>query len=617
MAEISEDCDDSILKKACDYVLIEEGTYTAMNIANQRMFTHQAFHKTTDFKNSSDLFSLFNRCKTSAGSEYLWSMFKHPTKNIDVLNERLDFVEYCKRISNPAFVKNLLLVLPDIIDLKKVIYHPNPDKMTKDNWITLDRGLKSFLRLRIICEPHENGPAILPAIINLIDDDIFFMKYFMDRVLDLYNQNVPDIAIKEGVDEGLDALQKIHVLLPGALSNVYSENLETIPPEIEHFRLVFIPMFGYALAVTKWKNSVPINHSIGSFQYAFTTNNVNYFRTLVTKRLDETFNNVHKSIQVRVARLMAKMRTLLANNTAKIAKVIQMCAQLDALISVYLVANELKLVRPVLTHEHVILILEGWHPLHGGPSFIANSVVSDNDNSIKIINGPTHCGKSLYLKQLTIIVFLAQIGSFVPAKSATIGIVDCIVTKFTTHESMSFETTSTFSEDIKHIQRALAALNKNALIVLDELGKGTLEMDAAIILSSMILEFINNPENNSHLFLVAHTPKIIKLIGVNVSKIQILTFEYFIKNNQITFLYKLKIGFEDHNHAFLVAELLLSDKSLFALANKVKTAIKSSKIERLESNCKRGEVNMDFAKKLFTSHDVENLLINFQGNFKL
>ncbi|XP_031779842.1 DNA mismatch repair protein MSH5 [Nasonia vitripennis] len=248
----------------------------------------------------------------------------------------------------------------------------------------------------------------------------------------------------------------IYFHLPETLSTLSKTDILSLPPEIENYNLVYVPEVGYVIAVTKWRSPALGNKNILNLEYKFTTRNIHYYKNYLTKELDKAYGDINQSMIKRSSRIIMKLALYMNFYIETIYESLQKCAELDALISLFQIAKNNNYVKPHIVKERKIAIKCGRHPLlEQTHTFIPNDTYSEStSNLLKIIMGPSSCGKSTYVQQVALIIFLAHIGSYVPANQAVIGLVSQIYSKLFICESSSLESSS-FLQDIRQVTESV------------------------------------------------------------------------------------------------------------------------------------------------------------------
>ncbi|KAJ4450533.1 hypothetical protein ANN_01960 [Periplaneta americana] len=224
------------------------------------------------------------------------------------------------------------------------------------------------------------------------------------------------------------------------------------------------------------------------------------------RQLDDVVGDTIVEISNHESRILLGLVQYIQERISPMQKIIKMASELDCLIALAMVAKENNYTRPTLMEEQVLDITGGRHPLQElcVDSYVPNDILSgDQQSLVKIITGPNASGKSVYLKQVALIAYLAHIGSFVPAESARIGILNHIHTRIQTVESVATNM-SAFVVDLKQMLLSLCCSSPRSLIIVDEFGKGTTEIDGLALLTSCLNHFLSRGDKCPHVFASTH-----------------------------------------------------------------------------------------------------------------
>lgn len=273
-------------------------------------------------------------------------------------------------------------------------------------------------------------------------------------------------------------------------------------------------------------------------------------------KLDKLLGDTRCDITDMETAIMHKLQDSILEHADVLLSVLDLSAELDCLLSLAACAREYNYIRPTITEDNIIEIEGGRHPIQEVccSTFVPNDVQSNQQyGKIKILTGPNACGKSVYLKQVALIVFLAQIGSFVPAEKAKLGLVDRIFTRIRSLESVSVGL-STFMIDINQMAEALKSAGQRSLCIVDEFGKGTDMIDGLSLLCSSLKYWIDKGDNCPHVFLSTHFHSIIHQHLIPRSPlIKYLTLETLHNGEELVFLYQLVEGHTSSSYACHVA----------------------------------------------------------------
>ncbi|KAK3017405.1 hypothetical protein RJ639_006699 [Escallonia herrerae] len=307
-----------------------------------------------------------------------------------------------------------------------------------------------------------------------------------------------ETTVKDGFCDELDELRQIYEELPEFLEEVSSLERERIPHMCGNNslpRIIYIQQIGYLMCIFVEKFDGTILEKLQDFEFAFSDEDGDvkkyYYRTAKTRELDNLLGDIlHKILDMERA-ITRDLVSHLLLFSVHLLKAVNFAAELDCFLSLALVARQNNYVRPILTAESVLDIRNGRHILQEMTvdTFIPNDTKILDEGRINIITGPNYSGKSIYIKQVALIVFLSHIGSFVPADAATVGLTDRIFcamgSKFTTAEQ------STFMVDLHQVGMMLRHATSQSFCILDEFGKGTLTEDGIGLLGGTINHFVS------------------------------------------------------------------------------------------------------------------------------
>ena len=358
--------------------------------------------------------------------------------------------------------------------------------------------------------------------------------------------------IKDGYDSDIDTLRKAKTEGKNWLAALEAEDKERTG--IKNLRIKYNKVFGYYFEVTNsFKDMVPEDYIRKQ-----TLTNAERYTTSRLKELEDTILNAEDKLVTLEYDKFCEIRDHIASQLERIQKTAREIARLDVFASLSIVAEQNHYVRPALNEKGIIQIKDGRHPVvekvieHD--MFIPNDTYLDNGkNCISIITGPNMAGKSTYMRQSALIVLMAQIGSFVPASKASIGIVDRIFTRVGASDDLA-SGQSTFMVEMNEVANILRNATSNSLLILDEIGRGTSTFDGLSIAWSVI-EFISNTKIlGAKTLFATHYHELTELEGKinNVNNYCIAVKE---KGDDIVFLRKIIKGGADRSYGIQVAKL--------------------------------------------------------------
>ena len=495
------------------------------------------------------LLGVLDRTKTAMGGRMLRKYIEQPLIDREGIEKRLDAVEaLCKKSVDREELREYLHTIYDLERLLgKVSYKTaNP---------------RDLIALR-------NSLAVLPSIRTVLSDiDSPLLKELCDdldplqdihRLIDDAITEEPPIAVKEGgiIKEGfhetIDSLKKAKTDGKSWLAALEEEDRERTG--IKNLRIKYNKVFGYYFEVTNsYKDQVPEDYVRKQ-----TLANAERYTTPRLKELEDSILNAEDKLFTLEYDLFCEIRETIAGEVERIQKTARAVANLDVFASLAYVAEQNQYVRPSLNEKGLIDIKEGRHPvveqMIQNDMFIANDThLDDKKQCIAVITGPNMAGKSTYMRQVALIVLMTQIGSFVPAKKADIGIVDRIFTRVGASDDLA-SGQSTFMVEMNEVANILRNATSKSLLVLDEIGRGTSTFDGLSIAWAVIEHISNRKILGAKTLFATHYHELTELEGKmdNVNNYCIAVKE---KGDDIVFLRKIVKGGADKSYGIQVAKL--------------------------------------------------------------
>ena len=536
-------------------------------------------------ENAISLVDVLDKTCSPMGARLLRRWIIMPLKERKPIQERLDVVEFL--VNNDELRESILLELKQIGDLERLISKIGLKKANPREVIQLKRALYAIFNLKDICQNADN--YALKTIAEQLNPCILIR----DRIERELNPDPPVMLIKgsviaDGVDEELDRLRKIAFGGKGYLLEIQKREAEITG--IPSLKVAFNNVFGYYLEVTHThKDKVP-----SEWLRKQTLVNAERYITPELKEYEEQILGAEEKIQVLETRLYNELTHALSEFIKPIQLNAQLVAQLDVLLNFSNLAIKNYYVKPLIDDSTIIDIKGGRHPviekhLPAGEEYITNDVFLDSDNQqIIIITGPNMSGKSALLRQTGLIVLMAQMGCFVPAKEAQIGIVDKIFTRVGASDNLT-SGESTFMVEMNETASILNNLSPRSLILMDEIGRGTSTYDGISIAWSIAEYLHNHPTAQAKTLFATHYHELNELTN---SFNRIKNFNVSVKElgNKVIFLRKLIPGGSEHSFGIHVAKMAGMPQKLVNRANEI--------LKRLEQERTGGEDIKDSLKKV-------------------
>lgn len=533
----------------------------------------------------SSLLNVIDKTISPMGARLLKRWLVFPLKDVQPINERLNVVEYFFR--QPDFKELIEEQLHLIGDLERIISKVAVGRVSPREVVALKVALQAIEPIKAACMDADN------ASLNHIGEQLNICQSIRDRI-DREIDNDPPLlinkggVIKSGVSAELDELRQIAYSGKDYLLQIQQRESELM--EIPSLKIGYNNVFGYYIEVRNThKDKVP-----AEWIRKQTLANAERYITQELKEYEEKILGAEDKILVLETQLYAELVQSLSEFIPAIQINANQIARLDCLLSFATAARENNYIRPVIADDDVLEIRQGRHPviekqLPIGEKYIANDVMLDSQTQqIIIITGPNMAGKSALLRQTALITLLAQIGSFVPAESAHIGLVDKIFTRVGASDNISVGE-STFMVEMNEAADILNNLSPRSLVLFDELGRGTSTYDGISIAWAIVEHIHEHPKAKARTLFATHYHELnemeksfkrIKNYNVSVKEI----------DNKVIFLRKLERGGSEHSFGIHVAKMAGMPKSIVKRANDILRQLETDNRQQGISNKPMAEV---------------------------
>ena len=512
----------------------------------------------------SSLLNVIDKTISPMGARLLKRWMVFPLKDVQPINERLNVVEYFFR--QPDFKELIEEQLHLIGDLERIISKVAVGRVSPRVVVALKVALQAIEPIKEACMDADN------ASLNHIGGQLDICRAIRDRIDKEINNDPPLLinkggVIKSGVNAELDELRQIAYSGKDYLLKV--QQRESEQTGIPSLKIGYNNVFGYYIEVRNvHKDKVP-----QEWIRKQTLVNAERYITQELKEYEEKILGAEDKILVLETQLYTELVQSLNEFISAIQIDANQIARLDCLLSFATAARENNYIRPVISDDEVLEIRQGRHPviekqLPIGEKYIANDVMLDSSTQqIIIITGPNMAGKSALLRQTALITLMAQIGSFVPAESAHIGLVDKIFTRVGASDNISVGE-STFMVEMNEAADILNNLSSRSLVLFDELGRGTSTYDG-ISIAWAIVEYIHeHPRAKARTLFATHYHE---LNEMEKSFKRIKNYNVSVKevDNKVIFLRKLERGGSEHSFGIHVAKMAGMPKSIVKRADDI------------------------------------------------
>ena len=509
---------------------------------------------------------LLDKCRTAMGSRFLRQTIENPLTNEKEIIRRYDMIE---KLSTEFILRDdLIKELNNVYDLERLAGRITYGNLNAKDLLQLKSSLKSLPRIKEILEEvrYDKQIETLDELYSLLDKTIL-----EDAPFSLHEGHL----IKEGYNSELDELKKIS---SGSKEFILEmEQAERDRTGIKNLKVGFNKVFGYYIEVSKGQKSL-VKEEYGYERKQTLANCERYITPLLKEKENIILGAEEKIINLEY-KLFMDIREVVKRYISKIQRIAKVISEVDMLQSFSIVSDMYKFVRPTITKDKVIKMIECRHPVVSEvmkDKYIPNDIVMDKTTDILLITGPNMAGKSTYMRQCAITVIMAQIGCFVPCKSCTIPIFDKIFTRIGASDDL-VSGESTFMVEMKEANYAISEATENSLILFDELGRGTATYDG-MSLAQAILEYIHDKIKAKTMFSTHYHELVIlekdlkHLKNVHVSAIE--------KDGNITFLHKVKNGAVDKSYGIHVASLANLPKSLIDRASDILNVYEKKNVKK-------------------------------------
>ena len=528
-------------------------TYLKMDIHTKRNLELTENLRTKERTYS--LLWLLDKTKTAMGSRMLKQMIENPLVDKEEIENRYDMVS--KLLEEFLLKDELKDLLKEVYDLERLAGRVSFGNANARDLLQLKSSLKVLPRIKEIVS--ELG-------FNLVIDDLTDLYKFLDK--SIYEN--PPITLKEGylIKSGYNKeLDDLKLARSGGKDFIAKlEEKEKERTGIKNLRVGYNRVFGYYIEVSKG-NSRQVKEEFG-WERKQTLANNERFITPELKEKEQLILGAEEKIINLEYELFTNIRCKVKEVIPTIQLTAKMVAKLDVMIAFATVAEENNYTRPIIMPDKEVKIIEGRHPvvekvLNG--EFVSNDIIFTKDKYVELITGPNMAGKSTYMRQMAMIVIMAQIGCFVPAKEAYLPIFDKIFTRIGASDDL-VSGESTFMVEMKEANRAILGATEHSLILFDELGRGTATYDG-ISLAQAIIEYIHD-NIKAITFFSTHYHELTSLEEhkAHIKNVHVSAHE---EGGTITFLHKVKDGSVDKSYGIHVAKLALLPPSLIKRADEI------------------------------------------------
>ncbi|XP_048544182.1 DNA mismatch repair protein MSH5 isoform X1 [Triticum urartu] len=499
---------DSVTQISLDrFLKLDAAAHEALQIF--QVDKHPSYMGIGRAKEGFSVFGILNKCVTPMGRRLLRAWFLRPIIDIDVINNRLNTISFflcCEEVMSA--LRQTLKSVRDVPHMLKKFNSPS-SSCTSSDWHTFLKCICSLLHINKIFEvgiSEHLANKLQHMSIDLVEKanssitaELDYVSNLVIGVIDVQRSKEKgyETLVKENLCDELDELRMVYEGLPDFLEQVSANENASFPFSLECRKaplIVYVHQIGYLMCFFDEKISEALLIGLQDFEFAFSEDGEErrfYYHTQKTRELDNLLGDIYHKILDMERAIIRDLVCRVLQFLPQLTKAVNFAAELDCILSLAIVARQNNYVRPILTEDSILEIQNGRHALQEMTvdTFVPNDTKIRSAGRINIITGPNYSGKSIYIKQVALVVFLAHIGSFVPADSAVVGLTDRIFCAMGS-KSMTTEQ-STFMIDLHQVGTMLRHATSRSLCLLDEFGKGTLTEDGIGLLGGTISHFAN------------------------------------------------------------------------------------------------------------------------------
>ncbi len=509
------------------------------------------------------LLSVLDECVTAMGGRLLHNSLLQPLIKVKPIRERLDGV--AEFANNEDLRQSVREALDGVADIERLAGRLGSEVANARDLLALRNSLENIKALKM--KLAETKSAVLQRLYRRLEP--------LDKVVSLIKKSIRDDAplvlregnlIKHGFDSGLDEVREV-----ATKGKDWIKNLETTEKKktgIEKLKVRFNKVFGYYIEVPKGQVEKVPQHYI---RKQTLVNAERYITPEMKEKEDLILNSEEKLIAAEYEAFI-KVRDEIAGYITNLQKTARAVALIDILSTFAKIATERDFVKPQINDSDQLVIKEGRHPvverIEVAGAFVPNDSKLDNKSEqVMILTGPNMSGKSTYIRQVAIITLLAQIGSFVPAKSATIGVVDRIFTRVGASDSL-VRGQSTFMVEMQEAANILNSATNKSLIILDEIGRGTSTFDG-ISIAWAVVEYVHSKKHlGAKTLFATHYHELLALEKM-LARVKNYNVAVRESEEEVTFLYKIVPGGTDRSYGIYVGKLAGLPKRVISRAEEV------------------------------------------------
>ncbi|XP_024083870.1 mutS protein homolog 5-like [Cimex lectularius] len=582
--------------------LIDNETYKNLQIFDPLQHPSSFKWSSTENNEGVSMYNLIEKNCSSMGLNRLRSFMSKPTCDLSVIQKRHEVINFFMQPNNFHVIQTLKTYVSQLSSPSVLSTYLGRLNLRGSHWKFIYRNIFYTVSYAEVCKANTTNVALFAELGADINDIVYSLAHNLESTIDLVNmeKNV-HFVIKHGFFPPLDEAKLKFSKLTQQMDQITPYEFDTVPEFIPKIKLLYIPELKFVLSIPFWKNGLTQEElNLPNLHFMFVANNMAFYKTKRCYELDKLLGDVQTDIIKQETNIIRALGRYLNKHIHNVVVLMNKIIDLECIFALAKTGKENNFIQPYIVQEKVIKVVNGWHPLLKVymDNFIPNDVqTSVADGLVNVIFGPNASGKTIFLKQIALIAYLTHIGSYVPAEEAKIGLLKRIYARVQESESIISKVSSLMLE-LRSMAFATTKTPPASLLILDELGKGSTELNCTAILTSCIQQFLSRNENCPLVFISTHLTDISQYIG-DQQLLSFLIMDYIIQQGELVFLHKVKKSYAHSNYVFEVIETLDQTLPFVKTAKIVLDALRTGEnmLPYSETRLKRSQRHMKFAKK--------------------
>lgn len=522
------------------------------------------------------LFSLLSKYCGKISLSHLRLFLTRPSSDLEILKERHRVISFYNESENFQTIDTMKKYLHNLSTLPSFLACVRGSNLRGSHWKIIYKNIHFAALVGEMCRTASDAVPYFKRIADLLTAEIYSLANHIYRTIDFdAMENSDRFVIKYGVRKELDTAKKKFSLLQETINKVTPYEFSCVPDFITKIRIVYIPEIGFLLGLPFWKNELSKDELLlPDLEFKFCAFKIAYYKSKRCKEMDSLIGDPKLEIMREESEIILELLKYIEDNLPILLKFINKLTELDCIFALAELSKEYNYVRPDLGFHKVLNIIGGRHPLLSidVENFIPNDYLSEEPVTVRVLYGSNSSGKTVFLKQIALLAYMAHIGSFLPVEKAYVGLLNNIHVHMKVIESVSSKSSS-FLTELRSITSLVNGCGGRSLAVLDEVCKGTNGASSVPIVCGTLKYFSTlEPSDRPHLLLASHSDLPNHLLPAD--KLSFMSMSFLMEKSDITFLYKISNG-PVMNSALEVARLCGASKQTVQTAFEVVNALRT------------------------------------------